>query len=55
MQRMGEIVDQQSKKGNLSDIEKKLKIPEVIKNKIYNYELDGPLFYGFSDQFKAQA
>ena len=55
MQRMGELVDQQSKQGNLADIEKKLKIPEKIKNRIYSYELDGPLFYGFSDQFKEQA
>ena len=55
MQRMGEIVEEQSKKGNLSDVEKKLKIPAAIKNRVYNYELDGPLFYGFSDQFKAQA
>lgn len=55
MQRMGEIVDEQSKKGNLTEVEKKLKVPEAIKNKVYNYELDGPLFYGFSDQFKAQA
>ena len=55
MQRMGELVDQQSKQGNLADIEKKLKIPEKIKDKIYDFELDGPLFYGFSDQFKEQA
>ena len=55
MQRMGEIVEEQSKKGNLSEVEKKLKVPEAIKNRVFNYELDGPLFYGFSDQFKAQA
>ena len=55
MQRMGEIVDQQSKQGNISDMEKKLKIPESIKDRIFEYELDGPLFYGFSDQFKEQA
>ena len=55
MQRMGEIVDQQSKQGNISEMEKKLKIPESIKDRIFEYELDGPLFYGFSDQFKEQA
>ena len=55
MQRMGEIVDQQSKQGNISEMEKKLKIPDSIKNRIFEYELDGPLFYGFSDQFKEQA
>lgn len=55
MQRMGEIVDQQSKQGNISDMERKLKIPESIKDRIFEYELDGPLFYGFSDQFKEQA
>jgi len=55
MQRMGVIVDQQSKKGSLAEIGKKLKIPASIKDRVYNYELDGPLFYGFSDQFKAQA
>lgn len=55
MQRMGELVDQQSKSGNINEIEKKLKIPESIKNRIMVYELDGPLFYGFSDQFKEQA
>ena len=55
MQRMGEIVDQQSKSGDINEIEKKLKIPESIKNRIMVYELDGPLFYGFSDQFKEQA
>ena len=32
-----------------------MKIPESIKNRIMAYELDGPLFYGFSDQFKEQA
>ena len=55
MQRMGEIVDQQSKQGNIAEMEKKLKIPESIKDRIFEYELDGPLFYGFSDQFKEQA
>ncbi|MFL2585757.1 MAG: SulP family inorganic anion transporter [Parvicellaceae bacterium] len=55
MQRMGEIVDQQSKQGNISDMERKLKIPDSIKDRIFEYELDGPLFYGFSDQFKEQA
>ena len=35
--------------------EKKLKIPDSIKDRIFEYELDGPLFYGFSDQFKEQA
>ena len=55
MQRMGELVDQQSKSGDIYEIEKKLKIPESIKNRIMVYELDGPLFYGFSDQFKEQA
>jgi SulP family sulfate permease len=55
MQRMGELVDQQSKSGDIADMEKKLKIPESIKNRIMEYELDGPLFYGFSDQFKEQA
>lgn len=55
MQKMGDIVEEQSKTGSLSDIGKKLKIPASIKDRVYNYELDGPLFYGFSDQFKAQA
>ena len=55
MQRMGQIVDEQSKQGNISDMEKKLKIPDSIKDRIFEYELDGPLFYGFSDQFKEQA
>ena len=55
MQRMGEIVNKQSKKGKLSDVHKKLKIPKSIEDRVYDYELDGPLFYGFSDQFKAQA
>ena len=55
MQRMGEIVDQQSKQGDIAEMEKKLKIPESIKDRIFEYELDGPLFYGFSDQFKEQA
>jgi SulP family sulfate permease len=55
MQRMGEIVDEQSKQGNISEMEKKLKIPDSIKDRIFEYELDGPLFYGFSDQFKEQA
>jgi SulP family sulfate permease len=55
MQKMGDIVEEQSKTGSLSEIGKKLKIPDSIKNRVYNYELDGPLFYGFSDQFKAQA
>tara|TARA_B100001287_G_scaffold260226_1_gene248125 strand:- start:23654 stop:25333 length:1680 start_codon:yes stop_codon:yes gene_type:complete len=55
MQRMGEIVDQQSKQGDIAEMEKKLKIPNSIKNRIFEYELDGPLFYGFSDQFKEQA
>ena len=55
MQRMGELVDLQSKSGDINEIEKKLKIPESIKNRIMVYELDGPLFYGFSDQFKEQA
>ena len=55
MQRMGKIVDEQSKQGNIADMEKKLKIPESIKDRIFEYELDGPLFYGFSDQFKEQA
>lgn len=55
MQKMGEIVNQRSKKGNLMDIEKKLKLPEKLQNRIFDFELEGPLFYGFSDQFKSQA
>ncbi|MFL2571212.1 MAG: SulP family inorganic anion transporter [Parvicellaceae bacterium] len=55
MQKMGEIVDQRSKKGALKDVEKSLKIPDKLQDKIYDFELDGPLFYGFSDQFKSHA
>ena len=35
MQRMGEIVDQQSKSGDINEIEKKLKNPESIKNRLW--------------------
>ena len=52
MQRMGKIVDEQSKQGNIADMEKKLKIPESIKDRIFEYELDGPLFYGFPTNLK---
>ena len=55
MQKMGEIVDQRSKKGALKDVEKSLKIPDKLQDKIYDFELDGLLFYGFSDQFKSHA
>ena len=55
MQKMGDIVDKRSKKGALKDLETKLNIPEEIQNKIFDFELDGPLFYGFADQFKSQA
>ena len=47
MQRMGKIVDEQSKQGNIADMEKKLKIPESIKDRIFEYELDGPFSMGF--------
>ena len=42
MQKMGELVDQQSKSGYIKDIEKKLKIPEKINKKVLNIYATSP-------------
>ena len=55
MQRMGDIVEEQTKYGELGKMERKLKVPKFLKSMIYVMELDGPLFYGFSDEFKTEA
>jgi SulP family sulfate permease len=55
MQRMGNIVEEQTKYGDLGKMERKLKVPKFLKEMIYVMELDGPLFYGFSDEFKTEA
>lgn len=55
MQKMGNIVEEQTKYGELGSIEKKIKVPKFLKEWIYVLELDGPLFYGFSDEFKTEA
>jgi SulP family sulfate permease len=41
--------------GKVEELHRKLKIPKFLKDKVFELELDGPLFYGFSDQFKHQA
>ncbi len=55
MQKMGEIVARQSAQGKVEELHRKIKIPKFLKDKVFELELDGPLFYGFSDQFKHQA
>ncbi|MFI5151676.1 MAG: SulP family inorganic anion transporter, partial [Bacteroidia bacterium] len=55
MQQMGNIVEEQTKYGELGKMERKLKVPKFLKSMIYVMELDGPIFYGFSDEFKTEA
>lgn len=55
MQKMGAIVEEQTKYGELGKMERKLQVPKFLKDWIYIMELDGPLFYGFSDEFKTEA
>jgi SulP family sulfate permease len=55
MQQMGSLVEEQTKYGELGHLERKLKVPKFLKSLIYIIELDGPLFYGFSDEFKTEA
>lgn len=55
MQKMGNLVEEQTKYGELGKLEKKIKVPKFLKEWIYILELDGPLFYGFSDEFKTEA
>jgi sulfate permease, SulP family len=54
MQSMGNLMEDQTKSGNLGEMKNKIKVPKFLKKEIYIIQLDGPIFYGFADEFKSQ-
>jgi len=54
MERMSKLVADKAISGELETMEKGMNLPEHMAKKIYEQSLDGPLFFGFADQFREQ-
>ena len=53
MKKMSDVVANMEKEGELEDFAKKsVKIPEALQHKVHVKVLDGPMFFGFADQFR---
>ena len=52
MKKMSEVVEQLNKEGELKSFTRDESIPDDLLNKVYVKRLDGPMFFGFADQFR---
>lgn len=52
MEKMSKVVDDLNSKGGLESFAKKVKIPDELLEKVFVVRLDGPVFFGFADDFK---
>ena len=52
MKKMSEVVNELNKEGELEEFMKDIELPEELQHKVYVISLDGPLFFGFADQFR---
>lgn len=54
MKKMSEVMDDMTKEGDLGSFTRDGKVPDELLRKIYVKQLDGPMFFGFADQFREQ-
>ena len=54
MKKMSEVMEDMTKEGDLGAFTRDDKVPEELLKKIYVKQLDGPMFFGFADQFRQQ-
>ena len=54
MKKMSEVMEDMTKGGDLGSFTRDDKLPEELLKKIYVKQLDGPMFFGFADQFRQQ-
>lgn len=53
MEKMSKVVEDMNKEGSLDSFAKKEKIPEGLADRVHVVRLDGPMFFGFADDFKS--
>ena len=53
MEKMSKVVEDMNKEGKLKDFAKKEQLPERLADRVQVIRLDGPVFFGFADDFKA--
>ena len=54
MKKMSEVMEDTNKEGDLGSFTRDDRLPEELLKKIYVKKLDGPMFFGFADQFREQ-
>lgn len=54
MKKMSEVMEDTNKEGDLGSFTRDDRLPEELLKKIYVKKLDGPMFFGFADQFRQQ-
>ncbi len=53
MEKMSKVVEDLNKEGSLKSFAKKEKLPEGLAERVHVIRLDGPVFFGFADDFKS--
>ncbi len=54
MKKMADVMDNMSDDGQLKEFSKDPRIPKAMGDRVYVKVLDGPMFFGFADQFREQ-
>lgn len=54
MKKMSDVMEDTNKEGDLGSFTRDDRLPEELLKKIYVKKLDGPMFFGFADQFREQ-
>lgn len=54
MKKMADVMDTMNKDGELKEFSKDPRIPKAMGDRVYVKVLDGPMFFGFADQFREQ-
>lgn len=53
MEKMSKVVEDMNKEGQLGEFTKKVSLPEGLADRVHVIRLDGPVFFGFADDFKS--
>jgi len=54
MKKMADVMDDMNQDGELKDFSKDPRIPKAMGDRVFVKVLDGPMFFGFADQFREQ-
>ncbi|MFT7612225.1 MAG: SulP family sulfate permease [Parvicellaceae bacterium] len=54
MKKMADVMDDMNKDGELKEFSKDPRIPKAMGDRVFVKILDGPMFFGFADQFREQ-